>query len=73
MVLIGGIGKYDHQYQELDNFQDSTDQLMKESPEQYAQLMTYKIIHFLSMVANVYIRHIKIRWIINDIANVYLQ
>ena len=35
--------------------------------------MTYKLIHFLSMVANIYIRHIKIKWIINDIDTVYLQ
>ena len=31
------------------------------------------MIHFLSMAANVYVRHIKIKWIINDIDTVYLQ
>jgi hypothetical protein len=35
--------------------------------------MTYKMVHFLSMVASIYIRHIKIKWIINDIDTVYLQ
>jgi hypothetical protein len=35
--------------------------------------MTYKIVHFLSMVSNINIRHIKIKWIINDIDTIYLQ
>ena len=46
---------------------------MKSDPNTYAKLMTYQIIHFLSMASKVYIRHIKIKWIINDIDNLYLQ
>jgi hypothetical protein len=46
---------------------------MKSNPQRYALLMTYQIVHFLSMAANMYIRHIKIKWLINDIENIYLQ
>lgn len=46
---------------------------MKLNPPMYAKLMTYQIVHFLSMASSIYIRHIKIKWIINDIENLYLQ
>ncbi len=46
---------------------------MKLNPNSYAKLITYQIVHFLSMASKIYIRHIKIKWIINDIDNLYLQ
>ncbi len=46
---------------------------MKANPSLYAKLMSYQIVHFLSMASNIYINHIKIKWIINDIDNLYLQ
>lgn len=46
---------------------------MKLNPSLYAKLMTYQIVHFLSMASHIYIRHIKIKWIINDIENLYIQ
>ena len=30
MVLLGGLGKYDEGYDELENFEDQADELMKE-------------------------------------------
>ena len=36
-------------------------------------LMTYKIVHYLSMTSRIYIDHIKIKWIMNDLGNIYLQ
>lgn len=35
--------------------------------------MTYKIINYLSMVSRIYVRQIKINWIVNEINNVYIQ
>ena len=73
MVLLGALGKYDEEYDQLENFEDYTDELMKDAPTQYAKLVTYQIVHFLAMAANIYIRHLKIKWIINDIDNIYIQ
>lgn len=47
--------------------------MMVSEPRQYVQLMTYKIVHYLSMTSRIYIDHIKIKWIMNDIGHVYLQ
>ena len=46
---------------------------MKSSPQNFANLMTYKIVHYLNMVARIYIKHIKINWILNDLEQLYLQ
>jgi len=46
---------------------------MKSNSSAYTKLMTYQIVHFLAMASKIYIRHIKIKWIINDIDNLYLQ
>lgn len=35
--------------------------------------MTYKIVHYLNMTSRIFIDHIKIKWIMNDIGNIYLQ
>jgi hypothetical protein len=35
--------------------------------------MTYKIVHYLAMVARIYIKHIKINWVLNDLGMVYIQ
>lgn len=35
--------------------------------------MTLKMVHYLGMTCNIYIEHIKLKWIINDIGTVYLQ
>ena len=48
-------------------------EMMILSPREYVKLMTYKIIHYLNMTSRVYIEHIKIKWITNDIGNIYLQ
>ena len=36
-------------------------------------MMTYKIVHYLAMASRIYINHIKIKWIINDIGTIYMQ
>ena len=46
---------------------------MLKSPRSYVDLMTYKIVHYLSMTSRIYIDHIKIKWIMNDLGNIYLQ
>ena len=35
--------------------------------------MTYKIVHYLAMATRIYVTHIKLKWILNDIGNIYLQ
>lgn len=47
--------------------------MMKLNPSLYALYMTYQIVHYLAMASKIYIRHLKIKWIINDIDNIYLQ
>ena len=46
---------------------------MSEDPKKYIRLMTYKIVHYLGMVSRIYVKHIKINWILNDIDQIYLQ
>jgi hypothetical protein len=41
--------------------------------KEYADLMTYKIVHYLAMASRIYVTHIKLKWILNDIGNIYLQ
>ena len=47
--------------------------MMINKPREYVKFMTYKIIHYLNMTSRIYIVHIKIKWIMNDIGNIYLQ
>ena len=47
--------------------------MMISNPKEYVQFMTYKIIHYLNMTSRVYIEHIKLKWIVNDIGNIYLS
>jgi hypothetical protein len=35
--------------------------------------MTYKIVHYLAMVSRIYVKHIKINWVLNDLEMVYIQ
>ena len=46
---------------------------MKNDINAYIHYMTYKIIHFLAMVSRIYVKHIKINWVLNDLNMVYLQ
>lgn len=46
---------------------------MKADIERYIQYMTYKIVHYLAMVSRVYVKHIKINWVLNDLNMVYIQ
>jgi hypothetical protein len=47
--------------------------MMLQRPQDYVNLMTYKIVHYLNMTSRIYIDHIKIKWIMNDLGNIYLQ
>jgi len=47
--------------------------MMKNNPRLYVRFMTYKIVHYLNMTSRIYIDHIKIKWIMNDIGYIYLQ
>jgi hypothetical protein len=46
---------------------------MQSNPQRYVELMVYKLVHYLTMAARMYVTHIKLKWIVNDIGNVYLQ
>lgn len=46
---------------------------MLNEPKSYVDLMTYKIVHYLAMASRLYISHLKIKWIINDVGTIYLQ
>jgi len=71
--MLGGLTKYDHGYRDIETFEEISYDLMVSSPNRYVVLTTYKIVHFLSMTSRLYITHIKIKWIVNDINHVYLQ
>lgn len=73
MVLVDAIGKYNSDYQDLEVFEDLTLEIMKNDVPIYCKLMTYKIVHYLSMIARIFVTHIKINWVVNDIGLVYLQ
>lgn len=47
--------------------------MMHKDPRKYVKLITYKIVHYLNMTSHIYIEHIKIKWIMNDLGNIYLQ
>lgn len=46
---------------------------MKLYPEEYALYSTYRIIHYLAMVSRIYVSHLKINWVLNDIGSLYVQ
>lgn len=46
---------------------------MRSDVETYIQYMTYKIVHYLAMVSRIYVKHIKINWVLNDMEMVYIQ
>lgn len=73
MVLLGGINRFDDDYKEIETLEEITVDLMQNNPKEYADLMTYKIVHYLAMASRIYVTHIKLKWILNDIGNVYLQ
>ena len=73
MVLIGGIGKYHAKYEDLEILEDSTHELMINDPQAYSYYSTYRILHYLSMVSRIYVKHIKINWILNDTGYLYLH
>ena len=35
--------------------------------------MTYKIVHYLAMVSRIYVKQIKLNWVLNDMNAMYLQ
>ena len=39
----------------------------------YCKMMTYIIVHYLAMASKIYIKHIKINWVLNDMEFVYLH
>ncbi len=73
MVLLGGINRYDDNYKDIETLEELTVDLMLTKHKEYADLMTYKIVHYLAMASRIYITHIKLKWILNDIGNIYLQ
>lgn len=73
MVLIGGLHKYQEGYMDLDTIEEISHDLMQKHPKEYVRLMTYKIVHYLNMTSRIYIDHMKIKWIMNDLGNIYLQ
>ena len=73
MVLLGGLTKYDQGYKDLDMIEEVDFDLMMDSPKDYVELMTYKIVHYLAMASRIYVARLKIKWIINDLGTIYLQ
>jgi hypothetical protein len=73
MVLLGAINRYDDDYKDIETLEELTVDLMQNKPKEYADLMTYKIVHYLAMASRIYVTHIKLKWILNDIGNIYLQ
>jgi hypothetical protein len=46
---------------------------MKSDIDSYILYVTYQIVHYLAMVARIYVKHIKINWVLNDLEMIYLQ
>lgn len=46
---------------------------MKTNVQDYIDYTTYRIVHYLAMVSRIYVKHIKINWVLNDINMVYFQ
>jgi hypothetical protein len=73
MVLLGAINKYDDDYKDIETLEELSIDLMLSDHRAYVDFMTYKIVHYLAMVSRIYLMHIKIKWILNDIGTIYLQ
>lgn len=73
MVLLGALSKFDEGYTDPDTIDEISHHLMLHQPQDYVDLMTHKIVHYLNMTSRIYIDHIKIKWIINDLGYIYLQ
>ena len=41
--------------------------------QKYVDTMTYKIVHYLAMASRIYVNHIKIKWVIDDLGSIYMQ
>lgn len=72
-MLIGGMHKYDEGWADIEHVEEADLELMLNRPKEYVELMTYKMVHYLAMTSNIYVDHFKLKWIINDIGNIYLQ
>ena len=46
---------------------------MKDNISLYCKFLTYQIVHYLAMVSRVFVKHIKINWVLNDLGFVYFQ
>lgn len=46
---------------------------MKNNIQEYIDYSTYRIVHYLAMVSRIYVKHIKINWVLNDLNMVYFQ
>lgn len=73
MVLLGGINRYDDDYRDIETLEELSVDLMLSNHKQYADLMTYKIVHYLAMASRIYLTHIKLKWILNDLGTMYIQ
>ena len=73
ITLLGGKSKYDKDYTDPMTTDEIMQEMMIQTPQKYVDLITYKIVHYLNMTSRIYIGHIKIKWIINDLGNIYLQ
>ena len=73
MTLLGGVSKYEKIYTDPHTSDEIMHEMMLQTPQEYVDLMTYKLVHYLNMTSRIYIDHIKIKWIVNDLGNIYLQ
>jgi hypothetical protein len=48
-------------------------EMMRTNTNKYVLYMTYKIVHYLAMVARIYVKHIKINWVLSEFGMAYIQ
>ena len=53
--------------------EDAAHEMMLTEPQEYTYYTMYRIIHYLAIVSRIYVKHIKMNWIMNDIKYLYLQ
>jgi hypothetical protein len=46
---------------------------MRNNINKYVLYMTYSIVHYLAMVAFIYVKHVKINWVLSDLGMAYIQ
>ena len=73
MTMFGAIDKYNENFSDIESLEELNNDLMLNSPNQYVNYMTYKIVNYLAMACRLYVTHLKIKWILNDIGRIYLQ